>query len=310
MKHTKFILFIVAAVGLAFMAGVGRRWAEARFAPAPTAPGKTDEPKRVISVAPAITEILFALGCGDRVAGVSDYCEYPPEAARKPKIGGYFNPDYEAIAALKADLVILYPGNVKQKKRVEQLGIRTLTITQNTLAGLFSSITKIGEAMGKDAEAAALRASLQARLDRVAAITRNAPRPSVLITAGRESAGTGDISGVYIAGKNNFYTSLLTVAGGKNAYSGSLPLPQVSKEGMIDMAPDVIVEMLGDLAPQGVSKADVIADWQALSRIPAVKNNRVYLFTDSCDVVPGPRIIDTLEKLAACLHPELFPPEK
>lgn len=306
MKHTKFILFIFMAIVLVVIAGLARRWVETRFSPNAGPSGQADYPRRIISVAPAITEILFALGCGDCVVGVSDYCKYPPEAAGKQTIGGYFNPDYETIAALKADLIILYPEHENQKKRVERLGLRTLIVNQETLAGLLEGITKIGAAVGKTAAAAELRASLQSRLDRVAAVTRDVSRPKVLITAGRE-AGTGDISGVYIAGKGNFYTGLLKFAGGENAYPGSLPLPQVSKESMIQMAPDVIVEMLGDLAPQGVSQAAIIADWQTLPRIPAVADGRVYLFTDDFDVVPGPRIMNTLEKLAALLHPELFP---
>ncbi|MDT8389392.1 MAG: ABC transporter substrate-binding protein [Lentisphaeria bacterium] len=309
MKHTKVILFIVTALGLVLIAGIARRWTETRFSARAESSADAGAPRRVISMAPAITEVLFALGCGDRVVGVSDYCAYPPEAARKRRVGGYFNPDYETIAALEADLIILYPEQESQKTRVERLGPRTLVVNQETLAGLLESIARIGAAVGKTAEAAELRASLTARLDRVADITRNAPRPTVLITAGRE-AGAGDISGVFIAGKNNFYTSLLEFAGGKNAYPGTLPLPQVSKENIIDMAPDVIVEMLGDLAPQGVSHADIIADWQALCRVPAVADGRVYLFTDAFDVVPGPRIINTLEKLAARLHPDLFPSQE
>jgi len=257
----------------------------------------------VISLAPSITETLFALGCADKVVGVTRYCKYPPEAQEKEDIGGYFDPNFEAITALRPDLVILRPEHQKAKDFLDAQGIPTLSVKQDTLEGLLASLDAVGDACGERPAARALKQKLEKRLQAVQALARGSTRPRVLITAGRD-AGKGEIGLTYIAGKGNFYSQLVELAGGTNAYEGELPLPSVSREGLMGMNPDVIVEMIGDISNRDLTLQEIVGDWTCLPEIKAVQTGRVHPFVDDFDVIPGPRIVNTLEKLVRLLNDE------
>jgi iron complex transport system substrate-binding protein len=272
-------------------------------APASASQGATSY-KRIVSLAPSITETLFALGLGDAIVGVTRYCDYPPEATSKPQVGGYYDPNYEAILAQAPDLVILLPEHEKPRQYLTSRGLRVLTVDHRTVEGILDSIRSIGRAGGAADRAEAMAEALQARMDRIAALTRGLAQPRVMVVVGRDVASS-KIEDVYIAGRAGLYDQLVELAGGVNAFEGDMAFPTVSAEGILNMDPEVIVEMLGDMSGLEVNAERTTMAWQSLPQVNAVKHGRVHLFCDDFVVVPGPRFIQILEKLAGVLHPEL-----
>ena len=141
--------------------------------------------ERIASLAPSTTETLFALGLGDRIVGVCDYCKYPPEALAKPKLGGYYTPNYEALVEARPDLVVLLPEHRAIRDRILELGMEVLDADHRSVEGILYSITAIGETCGIQERATALRADLEARIEKVKSQMKDRPRPRVLISVGR-----------------------------------------------------------------------------------------------------------------------------
>lgn len=261
--------------------------------------------ERIISLAPSITETLFALGAGKRVVGVTRYCNYPPQALSKPQVGGYLDPNMEAILALRPDLVIAFSGQQRLQRRLEQLGIPTLQVHHRKVNDILESIRIIGAATGKEAEAKSLLTTLRARIERIKAKTAGLPRPRVLVVMSR--AAGNSIKEAFVAGAADPYDQMIHIAGGVNAYQGQfVRVPPLSAEGIISLNPEVIIELVSDEVVQaGWSDKALLQDWNSLSSITAVQTGRIYLFAEDFDTVPGPRFILTLEKMARAIHPEV-----
>ena len=257
--------------------------------------------ERVVSLAPSITEMLFALDLGDRVAGVTRYCEYPAAARKKPYVGGYVDPDIEAISALNPTVVLLLSEHELPAQQLAAIGIPTVKLDHHGVSGIYASLGRIGEICGVSESAARLRARLEQRVAAVRAVTRVGAPVRVLITLGRNMGG-GGISDVFAAGKGIFYDDLIRMAGGINAYSGSVPVPRVSQEGILQMNPEVIVDMVPrNQKDESLSTEAVRAEWSSLP-VSAVKTGRVYVMEESYAVVPGPRFVETLEALSRILR--------
>jgi iron complex transport system substrate-binding protein len=259
---------------------------------------------RIVSLAPSVTETLFALGLGQRVVGVTRQCLYPPEARTIAKIGGYYDPNYEQIVRLKPDCVILSIEQAPERRMVSSLGIRVLVVDHLTVAGIVGSFTEIGALCGARERAAAIIADLDARMDSVKLKTKGLPRPKVMISIGR-GMGSGSLKDLFIAGKGTFYDDLIALAGGENVCSGSLvKYPQVALEGIYKLDPEIVIDMAPDCAGK-VTKELLLAEWGKATHVSAVKNNRVYIFEQDYATVPGPRFILTLEQMARAIHPEV-----
>lgn len=262
-------------------------------------------PQRIISLAPSATEVLFALGLGDRVCGVTRYCSYPPEAKEKDQVGGFFDPNYEAIVALEPDIVVLFPTHGEIKDRLHDLGIETLLVDHRTLDSILESIRITGDACGVSQRADAILKDLRARIDRVRAKTEGLERPRVLVSAGR-SLGSGRLEEVYAAGKNMWYDQLITWAGGVNAFEDeTVQFPSLSGEGLLWMDPDVIIEMAPNLDDGTVTREGIIEEWRTLSDLKAVRDKRVYVLGGDHVTIPGPRFVLVLEDMVRAIHPEV-----
>jgi iron complex transport system substrate-binding protein len=259
---------------------------------------------RIISLAPSITETLFALGLGEQVVGVTRYCDYPPEALTKSKVGGYLDPNMEAIVALEPDLVITFPGYQALEQRLEQLGISTLQVQHQTLRDILDSIHIIGTATGKEIEAKDLLTVLRSRIEDIKAKVADLPRPRVLVVMGHPRGNP--LKEVFVAGTADPYDEMIQITGGINAYRGSfIRVPPLSAEGIIYLNPEVIIDLISSQEMKGWNDKVLFQDWANLPEVSAVKTGRVHFFTDDFDTVPGPRFILTLEKMARVIHPEV-----
>lgn len=261
-------------------------------------------PQRVVSLAPSITEILFALGAGDRVVGVTRYCEYPPEAQAKAIVGGFVDPNYEAIVALRPDVVVLLAIHTEAQQRFQALEVPVIAVDHRTVEGIFESFTTLADVLGVRKSGDRLADECRQVIERVIRKTADLPRPRVLLSSARE-LGTGRVETAYVAGRGQWYDELIDYAGGENAYpDDGLAFPEVSPEGLIRLDPDVIIELVPELEQADYTADDLLAEWRTVPGLRAAREGRAFLMRGDYVSIPGPRFVDTLEDLAQILHPD------
>lgn len=261
-------------------------------------------PERIVSTAPSITELLYALGLGNRVVGVTRFCRYPPEAQLKPKIGDYTSPNLEAIAALRPDLVIVQTNPIHLADRLATLHLRVLEINQENIAAIYKSIHDVGAATGTQHAATQLSDSILDRLSKIRARVAPLPRVRMMFVIGRSP---NRLDGLVVAGRASYLNEVIEVAGGENVFRDALAAyPAVSLEEVMARNPDVIVDM-GDMSDTvGVTeehKRSIVALWERLPNLAAVKQHRVFPVASDIFVVPGPRVVDAAKAFAEMLHP-------
>lgn len=273
-----------------------------------THPQKTQNPatpERIISLAPSITETLFALELGDKLVAVTDYCDYPPAAQSLPSVGGYTDTSLEAILNQKPDLVIMLQGQQKLRQQLHQLGIRTHSLNNSHLSDIEAAIASIGQVTGHQKQARALLADIQQKKQQLQAKIQSVAPVRTLISIAHY-VHSDQLETVYIAGQHDFYNDLLTLAGGINVYQDSrVKVPSISKEGVIRMNPDVIIDIFPEADDHQSDMDLVMKQWQQLESVNAVKSGRVHILQRDYASIPGPRIIQLLEDFARVLHPEL-----
>lgn len=261
---------------------------------------------RIVSLAPSTTEILFALGLGDKIIGVSEFCDWPPEAKNKPKVGGLLNPNYEAIVAAKPDLVIVFDDMPGAENKFAALGIETLAVKHDSLSEILDSIQAIGRRCGKTKEAELIVSEIWNKIHTIQDQIASRNKPKVLISLGHDYSQDAEAKpqNIYIAGDDGFYSEMIKFAGGQNAYGGTIAFPTIGTESIIAMNPQIII----DIAPVTQKQTDsqiMIKQWKNFSQIDAARNGRIYVFTEDYTAIPGPRFILTLEKIARIINPKL-----
>lgn len=259
--------------------------------------------KRIVSLAPAITETLFALGLGKKIVGVTRYCVFPPETKEIEKIGGYSDANLEKIVGLKPDIVVLSKEHIKQKEYLSGFGIYTLTVDMTTKATICTAFALIGRYCNANRSADSL---LQLFEKTFANVNKDLNRKKILICVGRDAPGAGTIKSVYAAGQTTFYNDIIKAAGAINAFPDSFPIyPSLSTEGILTVAPDIIIDVAPAMGYYSCSL--LVNDWKQMSRLPAVKNNRIYCLPRDYATVPGPRIILLLNDIRAIVSGEWVP---
>ena len=260
---------------------------------------------RIISMAPSITETLFVLDLGDRIVGVTKYCVYPAEALEKAQIGGFIDPNFEAIVSLNPDLAVVLPVHGETIEALAKLDIPTLTVDHRTTEGILESIQTIGDALGAEVRAGEVLDDIHRRIQLIRDKTRGLPRPKVVISAGRD-LGSGKIREVYVAGQDQWYNDVITIAGGQNAFTNKgIQFPSLTGEGLLRLQPDIIVEMAPKLDDAPYTRKEVIEQWDAFRDLPAVRDGRVFVLSGSHVTIPGPRFVRVLEDVARVVHPEV-----
>jgi iron complex transport system substrate-binding protein len=261
-------------------------------------------PQRIISLIPATTEMLFAMGAGNRLVGVGNYDRFPPEVSRLPKVGGLLDPDVERVISLKPDLVIVYATQADLKRQLERAQIPLYDYAHRGLPDILETMRALGERIGMKAGADAAAAKVQQQLDATRARVAGRPRPKTLLVFGREQ---GTIRRVNASGGLGFLHDVLELAGGSDAL-GDLRQQSVdmSTEMIITRAPEAIIELhYGDPLPPERLEAERRV-WNVLASVPAVKTGRVHLLVGDEFVVPGPRIAVAADRFARALHPDAF----
>ncbi len=262
-------------------------------------------PQRIVSLAPSLTETLFALGLGDRVVGVTRYCAYPSEVLELPRVGGHLDPNFEAIVSLEPDLVVAIPSSHESRLRLESLGLRVLEVDQHDVESVLESVSAVAEACGVPKRGKALRVELESRLAKVVAAVAAAPRPRAVVVVGHQ-VGEGAVRSVWAAGRDTFYDGVLQIAGGVNAVNGGLArYPELSREGLSALDPDVVLDVIAGVEDRNLDLDAVRRGWMRLTELRAVRENRVNVLEGDQMVVPGPRLPEMVEAMAQALHPAL-----
>jgi iron complex transport system substrate-binding protein len=258
------------------------------------------EARRVISIIPATTEMLFAMGAGDRVIAIGNYDTYPPEAQKLPKVGALIDPNVEQILQMRPDLVVIYGTQTELKRRLDRANIAYYSYVHKGLSDIAQTIRSLGMRVGADAGANALASRIEQQLADIRRRVASQPRPKTLLVFGREP---GSLRNIDASGGDGFLHDMLDAAGGADVL-GDIHRQSVtmSTEMVLARAPDVIIELR--YSKDDVNNADMSA-WNRLSAVPAVKNRRVILLTGEEFVVPGPRVGAATKRLAVALHPEL-----
>lgn len=281
---------------------------DADLAPAPQPPAPQEgiqSTRRIVSLVPALTEMLFAIGAGPQVVGVSSYDEFPADVKKLPKVGALLDPDTERILSLRPDFVILYGSQSDLQTQFARAGIRTFVYRHGGITTVLDTVRDLGAATGHRAEAARVIHDVQARLDAVRARVKGRPRPRVLLVFERQPKTLREI---YVSGGRGFLHEMLEIAGGQNVFADvARESVQPSSETLIARAPDVILEVrtAGLLEERGVAQEQGV--WSALSSLPAVRNKRVHFLVGDFLVIPGPRLAEATEAFANAIHRGLTP---
>ena len=276
---------LAAAAAAVALAGCGE--------PPPTAPAAV---RRVVSLAPSCTEIVWALGAGDRLVGVCAHCDHPPAVASLPRVGGYLAPSAEAVIGARPDVVFAVPspGNHDAVRAVEAAGIRVVVVEEHTLDEVWAGMRAIAAALGLAAEGERLVARVQAELEAVRRRVAGRPVRRALLVVGHAP--------LVAAGPGTLQDELLRIAGGENvaAVTGAL-WPRLAVEMVVATAPDVIVD-----AAMGGERGDASV-FASLTTVPAVRNGRIVPIAGGAFYRAGPRVGEAAAQLAAALHPETAP---
>lgn len=254
-------------------------------------------PNRLVSLAPSITETLYAIGLGDRVVGVTEFCDYPPEARGKPKVG-YSHPNLETIVALQPDLVLVPRDFIRPDVlgKLEQLKIPTFVVEAKTVEDIASQIQVIGRMLDRSEAADRVAMELRRRLTELKRRTETLARPRVLYVLNSQPLIT--------VGPGSFIHQLIEIAGGANvAARAASPYPRLSIEAVLKEDPQLIIFPAG--ASEGIPRGEQEL-WRRWNTMTAVKTDSFHQIASDLLNRPGPRIVLGLEKLAEIIHPEIF----
>lgn len=254
------------------------------------------DPRRVVALAPSVTEIVFALKQEHRLVGATQFSDYPPEADRLPKVGSYIRLDLEKITALAPDLCIaVKDGNpVDVILRLDGMKIPVYAVDPRSLDTVMAAILAVGDLLNAPKAAADRVAGMRRRIGRIQALTAAADRPGVFFQIG--------VDPIVSAGTSTFIHELIVAAGGRNLAAGATPYPRFSREQVLALAPEILI--ITSMA-RGELFQKVKREWMAWPELPAVRSGRVLILDSDVLDRPGPRMVDGLEQLFGIIHPEL-----
>ena len=265
---------------------------------------QTAPPQRIISVIPAVTEILFAIGAGRQVVGVGSFDRFPPEVESLPRVGALIDPDLERMLSLRPDLVALYGSQLDQHVQLTRANIPIFTYRHGGLGDVTALVRELGRLTGHTGAAARLAASIDRGLADIEARVKGRPRPRTLVVLGREP---DTLRNVYANGGVGFLHDMMEVAGAANAFADvTREAVQPTSETILTTEAEVIIELRADGAATAEDMAGEILVWNRFSTLPAVRTGRIHFLIGSEIVVPGPRIVEGTRRVAELIHPDAF----
>jgi iron complex transport system substrate-binding protein len=262
-------------------------------------------PERILSMTPAGTEILYSLGLGDRVIGVTRYCNWPPEALEKPVIGDMMIVNLESLAVMNPDLVLLSNMNEHLNAKIEAMGYRTIVVYQDDFEQICKSIQDVGDACGISGEAGANVAELRKSVLSMtipplsSGDARSSPR--VLVVVGRDPKDY-DLKKIYVAGVKSFYNDLIRESGASNALDLDVPYAQMSREGLLRVDPDIIIDLIGEHGGADIATGEILGQWKVIEDLRAARDGDTAIIKGDFTLRPGPRYPLILAAFIRAIH--------
>jgi iron complex transport system substrate-binding protein len=267
-------------------------------------PASAQVARRVVSLVPNVTEMLFAVGAGSQVVGVSSYDDFPPETKSLPRVGALLDPDTERIFSLRPDLVVVYGSQTELEGQFARAGIRVYPYRHGGIESIMQAIRDVARVTGHADAGDRVVRDMQAQFAAVRARVRGHLRPKTMLVIGRDP---GELRGVYASGGVGFLHEVLDIAGGDDVFADQKrEAVQPSSETLIARSPQVIVELLPGDAPAAAVVQKERGVWNQLASVQAVRDNRVYLLYGGYLLAAGPRLGRAAETLARVLHPDAF----
>jgi len=264
--------------------------------------GLSGQAQRIVSIIPATTEMLFAMGAGDRLVAVGTYDRFPPEVDRLPRVGALLDPDVERIITLRPDLVVLYGTQADLRTQLDRAGIAYFPYVHRGLSDISETIRALGARVGMARQANGLAEHLEGELGDVRKRVAGRPRPKTMLIFGREP---GTLRNINSSGGVGFLHDMLETAGGDDVFADVKQQAVItSTEMVLARAPDVILEL--HYARVERAAASDLRPWNALASVPAVRNHRIYVLEGEEFVVPGPRVGMATERLSRTIHPDAW----
>lgn len=255
---------------------------------------RPDAPHRIITMAPNLTEIVFALGEGDRIVGVSDFDHWPADVVDLPRVGGYLNPDQETVIRLQPDRIFMLAGKSSTGRKFETIGIPVDSFDGESLSDIYSAVTRIGTILGVPSRAQHVITGIQSELAALDPDLRGTP--SVLVCIGMTP---GTLQNLYVAGARSFHNDILESINCRNVFGNvNAAYFPVSKESLVAAEPDIIVDIVSGQALSDSLIQSHRETWRLLPSLPAVKNNAVIIINQDFLLIPGPRVVDTAKVFA------------
>ena len=266
-------------------------------------PKLTPLPERVVTIGPNAAEVICALGACGAIVGVDAYTVYPPELGERPRVGGLFDPNLEKITLLRPDLIVLRGRSETLEQLCAKLDVAVYHDPTESLADIPVCIRELGAVLDREAQAERLVSAFHNRIRAVRERAAGREKPRVMLTVARRPDRMADI---LTAGKGVFLTDMLEIAGGVNIFADiDMGYPQVSLESIVTRQPDVIIELMPEVDLSPALRERILSDWERLGPIPAVQNGRVHILTDDHCLIPSPRYVEIIEKVARLIHPDI-----
>ena len=267
----------------------------------PTSPYKNYQ--RIVALSPSSVEIVYLLGLENQLVGVSRFSNYPPEAKEKPAIGGYVDLHYEKLISLNPDCVILLREQAALAVKLKQLGIHTISICHDDTDGIIESIKIIGNELGHPERTNQIVSGIDSSVNKMISEHQNMPnQPRVLISISRDTTADHPAQ-VIIAGSAGFHRELVQMIGARNAYQGPVAFPMLSREKLIELNPDVIIDLVNTDTWNKLGKQRLLSQWHSYQELKAVSNQRVVIIHGDQHLIPGPRFPQTLKHFARAIYP-------
>lgn len=304
------IILLVVTIMVAFLGcHFARTWITQNEQNAPAPSTSAGDYQRIIGLSPSIVEIIYQLGQEDKLVGVSRFCKHPPEAREKTVVGGYVDLDFEAVLKLEPDCVVLLEEQRALAEKLESMGIHTILIEHASTTGIIESISILGHAFHKQKLAKEIVQSMQSRISQISNRKQQeeqkaGQQPRILVCIDRDtsSAFPDRIIG---AGNKGVHQEYIHMAGGTNAYQGLIAYPRLSREKLLHLNPDIIIELIRNDVWQEKGRDQLTQQWQAYGELKAVQSGRIIFLYENQHMIPGPRFIDTLEVFAQAVDSHL-----
>lgn len=252
-------------------------------------------PERIIAIAPSSAEVICALGAERRLVGISSYITWPESLLKLPRVGGLHDPNLEAIALLRPDLVVLRGSSASLERMCADHDVGVYRDRTDSLPSIFATITELGDLLGAADEADALNRDLRSKLDQIEQASQSDDPPAVLLTL----RGPERLANVTTVAGDTYLNELIRIAGGRNVFGETdAPYPQIRMEDIVARQPDVIIEVMPDLPMDAARRDALIAQWKPFNSIKAVRDGQVRFITDEFATVPSPRVTLMARRLA------------